>query len=44
MSLGYFVKWLSEKGEVIGHLYKGRWHDIGTIDTYKKVFDDYSKR
>lgn len=42
--VGYFIKWLSENSEVVGHIYKGRWYDIGTLDTYRKVFDEYSNR
>ena len=43
-AVGYFIKWLSERKEVIGHLYEGKWHDIGTLDTYRKVFDEYSRK
>ncbi len=40
-SPGYFIKWLAERKEVQGVVYEGRWFDIGTIDTYKAVFDQY---
>jgi glucose-1-phosphate thymidylyltransferase len=42
--VGNFVKWLSEKGEVVGHVYRGKWYDIGTLETYRKAFDEYSKK
>jgi glucose-1-phosphate thymidylyltransferase len=42
--IGIFIKWLIDKTEVHGYIYKGKWYDIGTIETYKKVFDEYTKR
>lgn len=40
---GYFLQWLIKKDEIHGVVYKEDWHDIGTIDTYKKVYDAYLK-
>lgn len=42
--LGDFIKWLIAKTEVHGYVYKEKWHDIGTLDTYKRVFDEYTKK
>jgi glucose-1-phosphate thymidylyltransferase len=42
--IGDFVKWLSSNTEVHGYVYKEKWHDIGTLETYKQVFDEYTKR
>ncbi len=39
---GYFIKWLIEKEDVNGMIYEEDWYDIGTIETYKKVFDMYA--
>lgn len=36
---GYFLQWLIGKEEVYGVIYNENWYDIGTIDTYRKVFD-----
>lgn len=40
---GYFLQWLVGKEDVHGVVYHGRWYDIGTIDTYRKVFDGFIK-
>lgn len=40
---GYFLQWLIGKEEIHGVVYKENWYDIGTIDTYKEVFDSYLK-
>ncbi len=40
---GYFLQWLMGKEEVYGVVYTQDWYDIGTVDTYKKVFDSYLK-
>ncbi len=38
---GYFLQWLIGKEKVHGVVYREAWYDIGTVDTYKKVFDAY---
>jgi glucose-1-phosphate thymidylyltransferase len=38
-SPGYFIQWLSSKHNVYGYQLKGRWWDIGTIDSYNSVKD-----
>ncbi len=43
-SMGYFIAWLMRRTEVACYVHKGAWYDIGTLDTYKKVFDQYNAR
>lgn len=40
---GYFLQWLIGKDEIHGVVYVENWYDIGTVDTYKKVFDAHLK-
>jgi len=42
--MGNFIAWLIRKTEVKGFVFHGNWHDIGTLETYKKVFDEYGKK
>lgn len=37
-SPGYFIQWLIKNTKTHGVVGKGTWIDIGTIDSYKKVF------
>ncbi len=41
---GYFVKWLSEKKEVYGFTFAGKWFDIGQMDSYKAANLEYEER
>jgi glucose-1-phosphate thymidylyltransferase len=43
-NLGSFLQWLISGGEVHGLTYVGEWFDIGTVDTYRKIFDSYMDR
>ena len=36
---GYFIQWLMGNGEVHSVVYTEDWYDIGTIETYREVFD-----
>lgn len=36
---GYFIQWLIKRTELEAVVYTGKWFDVGTIETYKKVFD-----
>ncbi|MEM3839513.1 MAG: sugar phosphate nucleotidyltransferase, partial [Candidatus Micrarchaeaceae archaeon] len=36
---GYFLQWLIKKTDLEAVVYKGRWFDVGTLETYKKVFE-----
>jgi glucose-1-phosphate thymidylyltransferase len=38
---GYFMQWLVKNLEVHAIVYREEWFDIGTIDTYSKVFSKY---
>ncbi len=41
---GYFLQWLMKKDAVYGVVYTDNWYDIGTVETYKEVFDRYVSR
>ncbi|MDE1851573.1 MAG: nucleotidyltransferase family protein [Candidatus Micrarchaeota archaeon] len=41
---GYFLQWLISNNEIHGVVYEDNWFDIGTLDTYKKVFEQYLDR
>jgi glucose-1-phosphate thymidylyltransferase len=38
-AIGYFIKWYIGKNETHGVRCAGRWFDIGTLETYQKVFN-----
>lgn len=40
---GYFMQWLIKDTEVHGVVYDEDWFDVGTVDTYKEVFEKYLK-
>ncbi|MEM0159354.1 MAG: nucleotidyltransferase family protein [Candidatus Micrarchaeaceae archaeon] len=40
-SIGNFIEWLIKNSEVLGYVYKGRWFDIGTLETYRRAFDTF---
>lgn len=40
---GYFLQWLINKQNIHGVVYRSKWFDIGTIETYRKVFEAYLK-
>ncbi len=41
---GYFVEWLVRRGTVYGERMEGAWHDIGTLETYWAVVDEWQKQ
>ena len=41
---GYFLHWLINREKVYGITYNEEWYDIGTIDTYQKVFESCMNR
>jgi glucose-1-phosphate thymidylyltransferase len=41
---GYFLKWLASENPVYGFECKGEWFDIGTLDTYRSVFESHAKK
>ncbi len=38
---GYFLQWLIKKEKIYGVVYNEDWHDIGTVDTYREVFEKH---
>lgn len=38
---GDYIQWLSKVGQVYGFTFQGKWYDIGSIETYKKVQDEF---
>ncbi len=40
---GYFMQWLIGKEETHAIVYQGEWFDIGTIETYKRVFEEFHR-
>ncbi len=39
---GNFIKWLSANDRVFGYILKGKWYDIGDIESYKKACAEFS--
>ncbi len=39
---GYFLQWLISTEKIRGVVYDENWYDIGTVDTYKEVFNQYN--
>ncbi len=39
-SPGYLVQWLIKNTQVNGVICKGNWADIGTVESYKKIFSE----
>ncbi len=40
-SPGYFIAWLSQNHEVYAHPFSGLWKDIGNLDEYRSVFNQF---
>ena len=38
---GYYLQWLHKTKDIYGYTLKGRWFDIGDIDSYEKASDYY---
>jgi len=38
---GYYLQWLYKQKDIYGYTLKGRWFDIGDIDSYEKASDYY---
>ena len=43
-NLGDFIKWLIEKKEITGQVFKERWFDIGSKDQLKEADAEWSKK
>jgi glucose-1-phosphate thymidylyltransferase len=41
---GYYIGWLSRADSVYGHKFLEDWYDIGTIESYKKADEKYTKK
>jgi glucose-1-phosphate thymidylyltransferase len=41
---GYFIQWLISKTELDAVTYTGTWFDVGTLETYRKVFEMHLSR
>ncbi len=39
---GYFLQWLIKDTEVHGVVNDGEWYDIGTLETYRKVYERFA--
>ncbi len=40
---GYFLQWYIKNAALQAVVYKGNWFDIGTIETYRKVFAQFHR-
>lgn len=38
---GYFIQWLTRRGAVYGILMSGAWYDIGTLEAYQTVLNEW---
>ena len=38
---GYYLQWLYKQRDIYGYTLKGKWFDIGDIDSYEKASDYY---
>ena len=41
---GLFIEWLLRKKKVYGFPLKGRWYDIGSIESYKKAREEWARK
>jgi len=39
---GEYIRWLSEKNDVYGFNFKGKWYDIGSIESYEEAQKNFS--
>lgn len=37
--LGHLLEWIIDRDTVYGYPFKGKWYDIGTIETYREIFN-----
>ena len=42
-AFGYFVDWYCKKNPTEGVVCRGKWFDIGTLETYKHVYEIYDQ-
>ncbi|MBN1353716.1 MAG: nucleotidyltransferase family protein [Candidatus Omnitrophica bacterium] len=41
---GNLIKWLAEKDKVFGYILKGKWYDIGDLNSLKKADEDFKRK
>ena len=41
---GYFIQWLVRRGTVYGAMMQGAWYDIGTLEAYQTVVNEWHER
>ncbi|MEM4313117.1 MAG: nucleotidyltransferase family protein [Thermoplasmata archaeon] len=41
--MGHLIEWLIKDDVVYGIPFKGRWYDIGTLEIYRYIFNNFSK-
>ena len=34
---GDYIRWLTEKGDVFGFTFEGKWYDIGSVEAYEEA-------
>jgi len=38
---GYFIEWLHKRADVFGHVFKGKWFDIGSFEQLDKAREEF---
>lgn len=41
---GDYIRWLSERQEVYGYVFKGTWYDIGSIESYNEAQEKFKSK
>lgn len=41
---GYYISWMSKADKVYGFGFSEEWHDIGDLETYKRVDEEYKQK
>ncbi len=41
---GHYIGWLAKRDKVYGFAFPENWYDIGTMESYKKADEEYSKK
>jgi len=41
---GLYIEWLARREPVFGFISKGRWYDIGNLDSYRRANQDYTRQ
>jgi glucose-1-phosphate thymidylyltransferase len=43
-NIGLYIEWLARREPVFGFISKGRWYDIGDLDSYRRANQDYTRQ